>query len=196
MKLFNAAQVLKRIVARLNENYYRGEKTNYLFSLHPLHSLKTQMNLMPCTLTRVPTRSILPLIIHKVGIPLAVEEDTVKPVEKDSASMAKYNGDEAEAQTDLERQESNDDEFDEDVRRALTFQESEQVPTVEQQVSIDDTLVDDDYCKVCKTKLERDGSKSARLEHIESMDHKSKMGEYTSFTNVQQNISKATQMLG
>ena len=82
------------------------------------------------------------------------------------------------------------------MRRALTFQESEQVPAVEQQVSIDDTLVDDDYCKVCKTKLERDGSKAARLEHIESMDHKSKKGEYTSFTNVQQNISKATQMLG
>ena len=51
-------------------------------------------------------------------------------------------------------------------------------------MSIDDTLVDDDYCKVCKTKLERVGSKSSRLEHIESMDHKSKMGEYTSFTNV------------
>ena len=67
------------------------------------------------------------------------------------------------------------------MRRALTFQESEQVPTVEQQVSIDDTLVDDDYCKVCKTKLERVGSKSARLEHIESMDHKLKMGEYTKF---------------
>ena len=60
-------------------------------------------------------------------------------------------------------------------------------------MSIDDTLVDDDYCKVCKTKLERVGSKSSRLEHIESMDHKSKMGEYTRFTNVQQNISKATQ---
>ena len=43
---------------------------------------------------------------------------------------------------------------------------------------------------MCKTKLERE---SAHLEHIESMDHKSKMGEYTSFTNVQQNISKAMQ---
>ena len=78
----------------------------------------------------------------------------------------------------------------EDVRRALTFQDTKQVPTVEQQVSIDDTLVDDDYCKVCKTKLERE---FASLEHIKSMDHKSKMGEYTSFTNVQQNISKAMQ---
>ena len=60
-------------------------------------------------------------------------------------------------------------------------------------MSIDDTLVDDVYCKVCKTNLERVGSKSARLEHIESMGHKSKMGDYTSFTNVQQNISKAMQ---
>ena len=128
---------------------------------------------MPCPVTRVPTRSVLPLLIHKAGTPFALEEDTVKPVEKDSASMAKDNDDIFEAQTDLERQESNEDEFDEDLRRALTFQESEQVPTVEQQVSIHDTLVDDDYCKVCKTKLERVGSKSARLEHIESMDHKS-----------------------
>ena len=99
-----SAKEVFSIVARLNKEYYRGEKTNYLFSLHPL---KTQMNLMPCTLTRVPTRSVLPLIIHKAGTPLAVEEDTVNPVEKDSASMAKDNGDEAEAQTDLERQESN-----------------------------------------------------------------------------------------
>ena len=185
-----SARDIFSIVARLNENYYRGEKTNYLFSLHPL---KSQMNLMPCPLTRVPTRSVLHLVIHKAGTPLAVEEDTVNPVEKDSTSMAKDNGDEVEAQTDLERQESNEDEFDEDVRRALTFKESEQVPTVEQKVSIDDTLVDDVYCKVCKAKLERVGSKSARLEHIESMGHKSKMGDYTSFTNVQQNISKAMQ---
>ena len=104
-----SAKEVFSIVARLNENYYRGEKTNYLFSLHPL---KTQMNLTPCTLTSVPTRSAFPLIIHKAGTPLAVEEDTVKPVEKDSASMAKDNGDEVEAQTDLERQESNEDEFD------------------------------------------------------------------------------------
>ena len=99
-----SARDIFSIVARLNENYYRGEKTNYLFSLH---SLKTQMNPKPCPLTRVPTRSVLPLIIHKAGTPLAVEEDTLKLVEKDSASMAKDNGDEVEAQTDLERQESN-----------------------------------------------------------------------------------------
>ena len=98
-----SARDIFSIVARLDE-YYGGEKTNYLFSRHPL---KTQMNLMPCPLTRVPTRSVLPLIIHKAGTPLAVEEDTVKPVEKDSASMAKDNGYEVEAQTDLERQESN-----------------------------------------------------------------------------------------
>ena len=142
-----SARDIFSIVARLNENYYRGEKTNSFFSLHPLHSLKTQMNLMPCPLTRAPTRSVLPLIIHKAGTPLAVEEDTVKPVEKDSASMAKDNDDEVEAQTDLERQESNEDEFHEDVRRALTFQESGQVPTLEQHVSIDDTLVDDECAR-------------------------------------------------
>ena len=50
-----SARDIFSIVARLNEKYYRGEKTNYLFSLHPL---KTQMNLMPCPLTRVPTRSV------------------------------------------------------------------------------------------------------------------------------------------
>ena len=72
-----SARDIFSIVARLNENYYRGEETNYFFSLHPL---KTQMNLMPCALTREPTRSVLPLIIHKAGTPLAVEEDTVKPV--------------------------------------------------------------------------------------------------------------------
>ena len=77
-----SARDIFSIVARLNKNYFRGEKTNYLFSLHPQ---KTQMNLMPCPLTRVPTRSALPLIIHKAGTPLPVEEDTVKPVEKASA---------------------------------------------------------------------------------------------------------------
>ena len=165
------------IVAKLNEQYYRGEKRNYLFNLH---TLTTQMNLMPCPLTRVPIRSVIP-----TGDPPLTEKEKLTGI--DSSSMVKSD-DKVEAETDLDRQESNEEEFDEDVRRALT--DTEPVEMVQQQVSIDDTLVDDDFCRVCKIKLERVGGKTVRLKHIASEDHKSKMDEYTNFTNLSQSLAQ------
>ena len=161
------------IVAKLNEQYYRGEKRNYLFNLH---TLTTQMNLMPCPLTRVPIRSVIPT----GDPPLTAEKEKLTGI--DSSSMVKSD------ETDLDRQVSNEEESDEDVRRALT--DTELVEMVQQQVSIDDTLVDGDFCRVCKIKLERVGGKTVRLEHIASKDHKSKMGEYTNFTYLSQSLAQ------
>ena len=172
------------LVVRLNVQYYKGQKQGYLFNLQ---ALRRKMNLMPYPLTRVPQRSVLPLAIKRVNTPNPTAAEKVESVRSDKIDSAK-NEDVVETDNEIERQES--EEFDEDVKRALTYEETEQVEMVERQVSVDNTLVDEDYCTICKTALPKE---SALKEHIDSSNHKTRMTEYNTFIEMQKNVSKKIQ---
>ena len=87
---------------------------------------------------------------------------------------------------DLERLDShssNEDDFDEEIKKVLGLEEDESVPdTPERQISLDETITDRDSCYPCGITFQGDGSNDASFkEHIGTESHRRREEEYRNF---------------
>jgi hypothetical protein len=164
------------VVQRLNQHYYNGEKRIYL---QIMNSRLDLIRILSLTSSSVPQKTLKPCK------PTMTKEGT-------SNEHSALESPDSVEQSELERQTSNEEDFDEDVKRALVFTDQREAEIVERQASFDQTIVDEKYCKACKTSLtsvNRDASSAHLKEHISTEEHKSREKQYLSYAKKEEECS-------